>query len=35
VVDALVLRLRKKLAAVGRIIETVRGEGYRFRSPGA
>lgn len=30
-VDTLMVGLRKKLASAGRRIETIRGEGYRFR----
>ena len=33
IVDVYVGRLRKKLGASGESIETVRGTGYRYRSP--
>jgi len=33
VVDVVVCRLRRRLGAHGRMIETVRGLGYRFRTP--
>jgi two-component system OmpR family response regulator len=33
VVDVVVCRLRRRLGAHGRMIETVRGLGYRFRAP--
>lgn len=32
-VDTVIARLRRKLGRVGRLIETVRGHGYRFRTP--
>jgi DNA-binding response OmpR family regulator len=32
VVDAVVRTLRQKLGAAGRVIETVRGSGYRLRA---
>lgn len=32
-VDTVIARLRRKLGRVGRLIETVRGHGYRFREP--
>ncbi len=32
-VDVVVCRLRRRLGAHGRMIETVRGLGYRFRAP--